>query len=151
MPAIDIQIIDPRLHDKEMAPAYATAGSAGFDLRACLDEPVTLAPGECKMIGSGFAISLGDPGLVAKIYPRSGLGHKSGVILGNGTGVIDSDYTGEVKISCLNRSAVPVTINPMDRIAQMTVEPVVRVTFNVVDELTATTRGAGGFGSTGHA
>jgi dUTP pyrophosphatase len=147
MTTIDVKILDPRMAD--LLPAYATPGSAGLDLRACLDEAYTLQPGEAKLISTGLSIYIGDPGLAAVIYPRSGLGHKKGVVLGNGTGLIDSDYQGPLMVSCWNRSADPVVIEPMERIAQMVIVPIVQATFRVVEEYAASTRGEGGFGSTG--
>ena len=130
-------------------PAYATAGSAGLDLRACLDEPLTLRPGDSALVPSGLAIHLGDPGLAAVIIPRSGLGHKHGIVLGNLVGLIDSDYQGQVFVSCWNRGREPFVVNPLERIAQLVVMPVVQVELNVVESFDESTRGAGGFGSTG--
>ena len=130
-------------------PAYATAGSAGLDLRACVDEPLTLRPGESALVPSGLAIHLGDPGLAAVIIPRSGLGHKHGIVLGNLVGLIDSDYQGQVFVSCWNRGREPFIVNPLERIAQLVVVPVVQVDLNVVDSFDESARGAGGFGSTG--
>jgi dUTP pyrophosphatase len=147
MTTIDIKIIDSRL--KEMHPAYATAGAAGLDLRACIDEPKKLAPGEVLLIGTGFALHLNNPGLAAMLLPRSSMGHKHGIVLGNLVGLIDSDYQGQVMVSCWNRGATEFTINPMERIAQMVIVPVVQAVFNVVDEFNVTDRGEGGFGSTG--
>ncbi len=145
---IDVKILDPRL--KENPPHYATAGSAGLDLRACIEVPMKFGPGETHMIPSGIAIHLADPGLAAIVLPRSGLGHKHGIVLGNLVGLIDSDYQGEIFISVWNRSKETFTLNPMDRLAQLVVVPVVQVGFNVVEEFSASDRGAGGFGSTGH-
>jgi dUTP diphosphatase len=130
-------------------PQYATAGSAGLDLRACLDAPLTLEPGRTELIPSGIAIHLEDPGLAAVILPRSGLGHKHGIVLGNLVGLIDSDYQGQIFVSTWNRGNAPFTIAPMERLAQLVVVPVVQVGFNVVEEFGASSRGAGGFGSTG--
>lgn len=147
MTTIDIKVVDPRL--EEMMPSYATPGSAGLDLRACIDLPIQIDPGECWLISTGLAINIGDPGLAAMILPRSGLGHKHGIVLGNLVGLIDSDYQGELKVSCWNRGEMQFTINPMDRIAQLVIVPVVQAKFRRVDEFTKTERGAGGFGSTG--
>ena len=144
---LDIKILDQRLRDQ--LPAYATGGAAGLDLRACLKEPLTLEPGATQLIPSGLAIHLSDPGLAAIVLPRSGLGHKHGIVLGNLVGLIDSDYQGEIGVSMWNRGKDAFTIQPMDRIAQLVVVPVVQVKLNVVDDFTASERGAGGFGSTG--
>lgn len=149
MTTIDVKILDPRMADQ--LPAYATPGSAGLDLRACLDEAYTLQPGESKLIPTGLSIYIGDPGLAAMIYPRSGLGHKHGVVLGNGTGIIDSDYQGPLMVSCWNRTDKPFIIDPMERIAQMVIVPVIQASFRVVEKYAASTRGEGGFGSTGKA
>src|SRR3954467_438276 len=130
-------------------PAYATGGSAGLDLRACLDSPVTLQPGDTSLIPTGLAIHLGDPGLAAVIIPRSGLGHKHGIVLGNLVGLIDSDYQGQLFVSCWNRGREAFVIKPLERIAQLVVVPVVQVELNVVDSFEESSRGAGGFGSTG--
>lgn len=130
-------------------PAYATAGSAGLDLRACLDEPLTLRPGDSALVPSGLAIHLADPGLAAVVIPRSGLGHKHGIVLGNLVGLIDSDYQGQVFVSCWNRGREPFVVNPLERIAQLVVVPVVQVELNVVESFDESARGAGGFGSTG--
>jgi len=146
---LDVKVLDPRLRDS--LPQYATAGAAGLDLRACIDLPVTLAPGSAELVPSGVAIHLADPGLAAVVLPRSGLGHKHGIVLGNLVGLIDSDYQGQVMVSVWNRSKEPFTINPMDRIAQLVVVPVVQVELNVVEDFGASARGAGGFGSTGKA
>jgi dUTP pyrophosphatase len=146
---LDVKILDPRLRGS--LPQYATAGAAGLDLRACIDRPLTLAPGAAELLPSGIAINLADPGLAAVVLPRSGLGHKHGIVLGNLVGLIDSDYQGQVMVSVWNRSAEAFTINPMDRIAQLVVVPVVQVKLNVVEEFSASRRGAGGFGSTGKA
>jgi dUTP pyrophosphatase len=147
MTTLDIRILDPRL--KAQLPAYATSGSAGLDLRACLEAPVTLRPGETALVPSGIAIHLGDPGLAAIVIPRSGLGHKHGIVLGNLVGLIDSDYQGQVFVSCWNRGQAPFVLEPMERIAQLVVVPVVQVKLNVVDAFEESARGAGGFGSTG--
>ena len=147
MQQLDIKILDQRLRDQ--LPAYATGGAAGLDLRACLKEPLTLEPGATQLIPSGLAIHLSDPGLAAIVLPRSGLGHKHGIVLGNLVGLIDSDYQGESGVSMWNRGKDAFTIQPMDRIAQLVVVPVVQVKLNVVDDFTASERGAGGFGSTG--
>ena len=130
-------------------PSYGTAGSAGLDLRACIDEPMTLRPGESALIPSGLAIHLGDPGLAAIIIPRSGLGHKHGIVLGNLVGLIDSDYQGQVFVSCWNRGREPFVVNPLERIAQLVVVPVVQVELNIVASFDESARGEGGFGSTG--
>lgn len=147
MRAIDVKILDPRL--REQLPGYATTGSAGLDLRACLEAPLTLNPGQTELIPAGLAIHLADPGLAAVIVPRSGLGHKHGIVLGNLIGLIDSDYQGQLYVSTWNRGSRPFTIEPMERLAQLVVVPVVQVQLNVVDEFGASGRGAGGFGSTG--
>ena len=147
MKAIDIRILDPRL--KDALPQYATPGSAGLDLRACIQATRTIQPGETHLIPTGIAIHLADPGLAAMILPRSGLGHKHGIVLGNLVGLIDSDYQGEIMVSTWNRGKEGFTLNPLDRLAQLVVVPVVQVAFNVVDEFDASLRGAGGFGSTG--
>lgn len=146
---VDVKILDPRI--KEKMPAYATAGSAGLDLRAMLDEPLTLAPGETKLIKTGLAIHLADPNYAALILPRSGLGHKHGIVLGNLVGLIDSDYQGELMVSTWNRGQEAFTIEPMERIAQLVIVPVVQMQMNIVDDFAASDRGAGGFGSTGKA
>jgi dUTP pyrophosphatase len=130
-------------------PAYGSPGAAGLDLRACIDTPLTLEPGDSKLVPSGIAIHLGDPGYAALVLPRSGLGAKNGIVLGNLVGLIDSDYKGQVFVSMWNRSKTAFTIQPMDRIAQMIIVPVQQVEWNVVDEFDASSRGAGGFGSTG--
>ena len=144
---IDVKILDPRMH--EQLPAYATPGAAGLDLRACLAEPLVLKPGQTELIPTGIAIHLADPGYAALILPRSGLGHKHGIVLGNLVGLIDSDYQGQLFVSCWNRGQTAFTINPMERIAQLVVVPVVQAQFNIVDEFADSERGAGGFGSTG--
>ena len=147
MRTLDVKILDPRLRDA--LPQYSTAGAAGLDLRACVEKPLKLAPGAAELVPSGIAIHLADPGLAAVVLPRSGLGHKHGIVLGNLVGLIDSDYQGEVMVSVWNRSKEAFTINPLDRIAQLIVVPVVQVKLNVVEEFSASERGAGGFGSTG--
>ena len=144
---VDLKILDPRLHN--MMPAYATSGSAGLDLRACIEHTQTLHPGETTMIPTGMAIHLSDAGYAAMILPRSGLGHKHGIVLGNLVGLIDSDYQGQLLVSCWNRGKEPFLLNPLERIAQLVIVPVVQASFNVVDEFTASERGEGGFGSTG--
>jgi dUTP pyrophosphatase len=147
--ALQVRVLDPRIGRDFPLPAYATAGSAGLDLRACLDAPLTLAPGQVELVPTGLAIHLDDPALAAVLLPRSGLGHKHGIVLGNLVGLIDSDYQGQVMVSCWNRGTLPFTIAPGERIAQMVVVPVVQVELEVVAEFTATRRGAGGFGSSG--
>jgi dUTP diphosphatase len=149
--AIELRVLDPRVGDTIPLPAAATVGSAGIDLRACLDAPIDLAPSACELIGTGIAIHLADPGLAAMILPRSGLGHKHGIVLGNLVGLIDSDYQGELRVSCWNRGNETYRIAPGDRIAQLVVVPVVPVSFRLVDEFAASERGAGGFGHTGRA
>jgi len=144
---IDVKILDPRMH--QQLPAYATPGAAGLDLRACLAEPLVLEPGQTELIPTGIAIHLADPGYAALILPRSGLGHKHGIVLGNLVGLIDSDYQGQLFVSCWNRGQAAFTINPMERIAQLVVVPVLQAQFNIVDEFADSERGAGGFGSTG--
>ncbi len=147
MTPIDLKVLDPRM--AEQLPAYATPGSAGLDLRACLDAPLVLAPGQAQLIPTGIAIHIGDPGLAAMILPRSGLGHKHGIVLGNLVGLIDSDYQGPLMVSCWNRGSADFTVQPMERIAQLVIVPVVQAAFRRVDEFGASERGAGGFGSTG--
>ncbi|MEA3092926.1 MAG: dUTP pyrophosphatase [Caballeronia sp.] len=144
---LDIKILDARMRD--YLPAYATPGSAGLDLRACLDEAITLEPGQTVLVPTGLAIHIEDPGYAAVILPRSGLGHKHGVVLGNLVGLIDSDYQGQLMISTWNRGATAFTLNPFERLAQMVIVPVVQATFNIVDDFAQSERGAGGFGSTG--
>jgi dUTP pyrophosphatase len=146
---IDVKILDPRMVDQ--LPSYATPGSAGLDLRACLEEPLTLAPNAWQLVPTGIAIHLCDPNYAAMILPRSGLGHKHGIVLGNLVGLIDSDYQGQLMVSAWNRSPVAFTIEPMERIAQLVVVPVVQAQFNVVKEFPASQRGEGGYGSTGKA
>jgi dUTP pyrophosphatase len=147
MRTIDVKILDPRLEGQ--LPTYATAGSAGLDLRACLATPLTLSPGQTELIPAGLAIHIADPTLAAMILPRSGLGHKHGIVLGNLVGLIDSDYQGQLFVSTWNRGVAPFTIEPMERLAQLVIVPVVQVEFNVVAQFGASARGAGGFGSTG--
>jgi dUTP pyrophosphatase len=147
MTIIDVKVLDPRLAGH--LPGYATPGSAGLDLRACLDSPLLLEPGQTQLIPTGLAIHIGDPGLAAMILPRSGLGHKHGIVLGNLVGLIDSDYQGPLMVSCWNRGSVSFTVQPMERIAQLVIVPVVQAAFRVVQEFGASQRGEGGFGSTG--
>lgn len=145
---IDVRVLDDRLRGQ--LPSYATPGSAGLDLRACLDEPLTLQPNAWQLVPTGMAIHLADPGYAALLLPRSGLGHKHGIVLGNLVGLIDSDYQGQLMVSAWNRSDVPFTIEPMERIAQMVIVPVVQASFRLVDDFAhASERGAGGYGSTG--
>ena len=146
---VDVKILDPRLVDQ--MPAYATPGSAGLDLRACLDAPLTLAPNAWHLVPTGMAMWLKDPGYAALILPRSGLGHKHGIVLGNLVGLIDSDYQGQLMVSCWNRSETAFTLQPMERLAQLVIVPVVQAQFNLVSEFPATERGEGGYGSTGKA
>ena len=145
---VDIKLLDPRLLDNP--PHYATAGSAGLDLRACIAAPIEIAAGETVLIPTGVAIHLADPGLAAMILPRSGLGHKHGIVLGNLVGLIDSDYQGEIMVSTWNRGREAFTLQPLDRLAQLVVVPVLQMGFNVVEEFAVSRRGDGGFGSTGH-
>jgi len=147
MKKLDVKILDVRMRDQ--LPHYATGGSAGLDLRACLDQPLTLEPGQTELIPTGVAIHLADPGLAAVILPRSGLGHKHGIVLGNLVGLIDSDYQGQIFVSTWNRGNAAFVIKPMERLAQLVVVPVVQVELNVVDDFESSSRGAGGFGSTG--
>ena len=147
MTQIDVRILDSRLRDN--LPAYATPGSAGLDLRACIDSTVSVQPGETTLVPSGIAIHIGDPGLAAMILPRSGLGHKHGIVLGNLVGLIDSDYQGQLFVSVWNRGDKAFELNPLERIAQLVIVPVVQASFNLVDEFEESDRGAGGFGSTG--
>jgi dUTP pyrophosphatase len=151
MRSLKIRILDARLGHDFPLPAYATEGSAGLDLRACLDQPLTLAPGHAELVPTGLAIHLDDPGLAAVLLPRSGLGHKHGIVLGNLVGLIDSDYQGQVMVSVWNRAGASFTIQPGERIAQLVVVPVVQVKLEVVDAFEQTDRGAGGFGSSGRA
>ena len=146
-PQIDLKILDPRM--AEQLPAYATPGSAGLDLRACLDAPLVIEPGGTHLIPTGLAIHIADPGLAAVILPRSGLGHKHGLVLGNLVGLIDSDYQGPLMVSCWNRGNTAYTLQPFERLAQLVIVPVVQASFRVVDDFTASDRGTGGFGSTG--
>jgi dUTP pyrophosphatase len=147
MTTIAVRLLDPRLRDQ--LPAYASPGSAGLDLRACIDAPLLLQPGQTELIPTGLSMHIADPGLCAMLLPRSGLGHKHGVVLGNLVGLIDSDYQGPLMVSCWNRGTAPYTVQPMERIAQMVIVPVVQATWQVVDEFAASERGGGGFGSTG--
>ncbi|HEX7889499.1 MAG TPA: dUTP diphosphatase [Ramlibacter sp.] len=144
---VDVKILDPRMADQ--LPTYATPGSAGLDLRACLDEPLTLEPNAWKLVPTGIAIWLKDPGYAALILPRSGLGHKHGIVLGNLVGLIDSDYQGQLMVSAWNRSDTTFTLQPMERLAQLVIVPVMQASFHVVAEFPPTQRGAGGYGSTG--
>ena len=147
MRTIDVKILDPRLADN--LPAYATPGSAGLDLRACIDDAMELKPGQTELVPTGMAIHLADCGVAAMVIPRSGLGHKHGIVLGNLVGLIDSDYQGQIFVSVWNRGSAVFTLNPLERIAQLVIVPVLRVRFNPVDEFARSERGAGGFGSTG--
>lgn len=151
MRTIELKVLDPRLGDSIDLPHYATDGSAGLDMRAVIDEPETVAPGETTLIPTGIAIHIGDPSLAAVLLPRSGLGHKHGLVLGNLTGLIDSDYQGQVFISCWNRSSTAYEIQPGERIAQMVFVPVEQVRFNVVEDFQQSDRGDGGFGHSGRA
>ena len=144
---LDVTILDARL--REAMPAYATPGSAGLDLRACLDTPLTLAPGGAALIPTGLAVHIGNSGLAAMLLPRSGLGHKHGIVLGNLVGLIDSDYQGQLMVSCWNRSPAAFTLEPMERLAQLIIVPVMQVGFDIVDNFESSERGEGGFGSTG--
>lgn len=147
MKTIDLRILDPRM--KDQLPAYATTGSAGLDLRACIDAPIILEPGNTQLVPTGLAIHVADPGYAAMILPRSGLGHKHGIVLGNLVGLIDSDYQGQLMVSAWNRGQTAFTLNPMERLAQLVIVPVLQVGFNIVEEFDTSQRGAGGFGSTG--
>ena len=147
MTTIDVKVLDARM--AEHLPAYATPGSAGLDLRACLDEAIVLQPGQTALIPTGLSVHIADPGLAAMLLPRSGLGHKHGIVLGNLVGLIDSDYQGPLMVSCWNRGSTPFTVEPMERIAQMVIVPVVQARFRRVDAFDVSDRGAGGFGSTG--
>ena len=149
MTTIDVKVLDARM--AEHLPAYATPGSAGLDLRACLDEAIVLQPGQTALIPTGLSVHIADPGLAAMLLPRSGLGHKHGIVLGNLVGLIDSDYQGPLMVSCWNRGSTPFTVEPMERIAQMVIVPVVQARFRRVDAFDGSDRGAGGFGSTGRA
>ena len=144
---VEMRVLDVRM--RAHMPAYATQGSAGMDLRACIEAPVTIAPGDTHLISTGIAIHIGDPGYAAVILPRSGLGHKHGIVLGNLVGLIDSDYQGPLMVSCWNRSHEAYTIEPLDRIAQLVIVPVARAAFTIVDDFAASARGEGGFGSSG--
>ena len=147
MKKLEVKILDERVRDK--LPHYATPGSAGLDLRACIDAPITLAPGQTELVPTGIAIHLDDPGLAAVILPRSGLGHKHGIVLGNLVGLIDSDYQGQIFVSTWNRGNAPFVLNPFERLAQLVVVPVVQVALQIVEDFDESHRGAGGFGSTG--
>ncbi|MBY0241953.1 MAG: dUTP diphosphatase [Burkholderiaceae bacterium] len=147
MKTVDIKILDPRM--QELLPAYATPGSAGLDLRACIDAPLVIEPGQTVLVPTGLAIHLADPGYAAMILPRSGMGHKNGIVLGNLVGLIDSDYQGQLMVSTWNRGQNTFTLNPMERLAQLIIVPVLQVGFNVVQEFGDSERGEGGFGSTG--
>lgn len=147
MKTIDVKILDPRMQDA--LPAYATTGSAGLDLRACLDQAITIEPGETHLIPTGLAIHIANPAYAAMILPRSGLGHKHGIVLGNLVGLIDSDYQGQLMVSTWNRGQTAFTLNPMERLAQLVIVPVLQVTFNIVEDFDASARGIDGFGSTG--
>ena len=149
MHKLEVKVLDSRLKDN--LPHYATAGAAGLDLRACIDQPIELKPGVTELVPSGIAIHLTDPGLAAMVLPRSGLGHKHGIVLGNLVGLIDSDYQGQIFVSLWNRGGSTFTLNPMERIAQLVVVPVLQVKLNVVEDFAESKRGAGGFGSTGKA
>ena len=149
MKPVDLKILDARMRDQ--LPAYGTLGSAGLDLRACLDAPLVIEPGATQLIPTGLAIHIADPGYAAVILPRSGLGHKHGIVLGNLVGLIDSDYQGPLMVSAWNRSTTPYTLQPMERLAQLVVLPVAQVQFNLVEDFDTSARGAGGFGSTGKA
>jgi dUTP pyrophosphatase len=148
-PRLQVRVLDPRIGGEYPLPAYATEGSAGLDLRACIDAPLLLPPGRAELLPTGIAIHLEDPGFAAMLLPRSGLGHKHGIVLGNLVGLIDSDYQGQVMVSCWNRGDRPYTIAPGERIAQMVIVPVVQVTLEVVEAFAESSRGAGGFGSSG--
>ncbi|MFP4155044.1 MAG: dUTP diphosphatase [Halothiobacillaceae bacterium] len=149
MHTVQLKILDPRLGDQFPLPTYATEGSAGLDLRACLDDPLKLAPGDTALVPTGMAVHIGDPGLAAMILPRSGLGHKHGIVLGNLVGLIDSDYQGQLFVSAWNRGAQGFVIEPGERIAQMVIVPVIQVAFETVEQFHETPRGTGGFGHSG--
>ena len=144
-----VRVLDPRIGDSIPLPSYATEGAAGLDLRACIDAPIELAPGAAELIPTGLSLHIGDPTRAAMILPRSGLGHRHGIVLGNGVGLIDSDYQGQLLVSCWNRGDEPFTIDIGERIAQLVIVPVVQAAFDVVDDFESTERGAGGFGSSG--
>lgn len=146
---LQVRVLDPRIGDSVPFPEYATEGSAGLDLRACLDQPLTLEPGQTELLKTGLSIHIADPGLAAMILPRSGLGHKHGIVLGNLVGLIDSDYQGELMVSCWNRGHTTFTVDVGERIAQLVLVPVVQADFEVVESFEVSDRGAGGFGSTG--
>ena len=150
MKKIQLKVLDPRIGKEIPLPAHATEGSAGMDLRACIDKTITLNPGDTELIPTGVAIHIADPGLAATILPRSGLGHKHGIVLGNLVGLIDSDYQGQLFVSCWNRGDTSFTIEVGDRIAQLVIVPVIQASFEVVDDFVSTERGAGGFGHSGH-
>jgi len=147
--AVSLKILDQRIGTEFPMPGYATSGSAGIDLRACIDAPMTIAPGACELIPTGLAVHIDDPAIAATLLPRSGLGHKHGLVLGNLVGLIDSDYQGQIMVSCWNRSAHPYTISIGERIAQMVFVPVIQVAFNVVEAFAPSQRGVGGFGHSG--
>ncbi|WP_166266565.1 dUTP diphosphatase [Marinobacter caseinilyticus] len=147
--SLQVRILDPRIGQQIPFPAYATDGSAGLDLRACLHEPLTMAPGQTELLKTGLSIHIGNPALAAMILPRSGLGHKHGIVLGNLVGLIDSDYQGELMVSCWNRGSTPFTVDVGERIAQLVLVPVIQADFEVVETFETSDRGAGGFGSTG--
>jgi dUTP pyrophosphatase len=149
MKHIQLKILDPKIGHEIPLPEHATDGSAGVDLRACLDAPLSVAPGETHLIGTGIAIHIGNPGYAAMLLPRSGLGHKHGIVLGNLVGLIDSDYQGELKVSCWNRGDTTFTVEPGERICQMVIVPVVQVEYDIVEDFDETERGTGGFGHTG--
>ena len=149
MKHIQLKILDAKIGNEIPLPEHATEGSAGVDLRACLDQPLTIKPGETHLIGTGLAIHIADPGYAAMLLPRSGLGHKHGIVLGNLVGLIDSDYQGELKVSCWNRGDTEFTVKPGERICQMIIVPVLQASYEIVEEFDASDRGAGGFGHTG--
>jgi len=151
MNKLQLKILDPRIGNEIPLPAYATPGSAGMDLRACIDAPITLKPGDTELIPTGISIHISDPGYAATILPRSGLGHKHGIVLGNLVGLIDSDYQGQLFVSCWNRGNTTFTIEVADRIAQLVILPVAQVEFEMVEEFSDSDRGEGGFGSSGRA
>ncbi|WP_428033103.1 dUTP diphosphatase [Amphritea sp.] len=149
MQTLQVKLLDPRIGHEFPLPQYATEGSAGLDLRACLTQPVTLEPGQTELLPTGIAIHIADPGLCAMLLPRSGLGHKHGIVLGNLVGLIDSDYQGQLMVSCWNRGQTSFTVEPGERIAQLVLVPVVQASFEIVDEFNESDRGEGGFGSSG--